>query len=313
MYLSELTYSQYEDMKENQEFWNEKMIGILTQWGKNFTCLKRYSYGANIVYNCDDKLVIKLFPDHLNDQFIRELAVLEAIQEKVKIVETPRLIHHGSFEGWSFIIMTLVEGELLIDIWYELSFDEKINLSKDLAKTIKEFHRIPLNGLEKTLPNNWREFIEHQFRNMKAYHQSLGLDESFLKELELYVEEFYLEKNPKKTLLTGEYTPYNLLMNQVDGKWKLNGVIDFADCFLGDADYDLLGPILFMFNSNQPLIYAFLDSYGYPGLNDYLQKKLMSYAILHRFSDLSFFASQSVLAKQAKSIDELARILFPLK
>jgi hygromycin-B 7''-O-kinase len=113
-------------------------------------------------------------------------------------------------------------------------------------------------------------------------------------------------------LLTGEYTPFNLLFNKENNKWKLTGVIDFADSFLGDHEYDLLGPILFMFNGNQELTYSFLISYGFleEELNDSLRKKLMIYTILHRFSNLNYYISKNPKAVNVERYEELSKQLF---
>lgn len=220
----------------------------------------------------------------------------------------------GSFEGWNYMIMTQLKGELLINIWEQLTPDEKLDLCQDLGRTIKEFHQVPLEDF-KYIQQDWTQFIEGQYQNCLAYHQGMGLNEILLEDLDVYLNEEFLDKKPAKRLLTGEYTPFNLLLNQDKGKWKLTGVIDFADCFIGDGDYDLLGPILFMFNCNQTLVCRFLESYGYSRdlVSSRLQKKLMTYAILHRYSDINFFVSQRDEAKEANNFQELAEVLFPLE
>ncbi|MDN3015213.1 phosphotransferase [Paenibacillus sp. BSR1-1] len=314
MILSDINSQQYELLKEECSFWDQKIAEILIQEKLPLTGIRKFHYGANIVYSFGgNQFVIKLFPKHLNEQYTRELEVLTILEGKIKIVDTPKLVNHGSFEGWNYLIMTQLQGELLIDIWDRLTNEEQENLSKDLGKTIKEFHEVPITGL-KQLPSNWNGFIQKQFKNMKHYHQNMELNSNLYSDLDLYVEEKYINTNPENKLLTGEYTPFNLLLNNRNGNWKLTGVIDFADCFLGDGDYDLLGPIMFMFNSNQKLIKHFLESYGFPKIevNHVLQKKLMTYTILHRFSDINYFASQNQEAKLAANFNELARILIPI-
>ncbi len=130
--------------------------------------------------------------------------------------------------------------------------------------------------------------------NVKVYHKKLKLMEEFYQDIEKYFDETYVNYFSEKRLLTGEYTPFYLLLNKIDGKWKLTGVIDFADCFIGDPFYDLLGPILFMFNIEKGLVKDFLRSYGYEDhqLNESLQKKLMIYTILHRFSNINYYISR---------------------
>lgn len=314
MLLSEISSQQYEAIKAEDSFWDPIIKEILIQEEFSPSDIKRFHHGANIVYSfAGSQYVIKLFPKHLNRQFTRELEVLTNLEGKINLVETPRLVKFGSFQGWNYLIMTELKGELLIDIWDKLTNEEKTNLSIDLGKTIKEFHEVPTVGF-RHLQIDWKDFIRNQYKNLMTYHQDMGVKESLLADLEIYVEENYINTNPVKKLLTGEYTPFNLLLNKRNGNWKLTGVIDFADCFLGDAVYDLLGPILFMFNSNQTLIQHFLESYGLQNdqLNAAFQKKLMTYTILHRFSNVNYYTSLNNEANKPRNFKELANILFPI-
>ncbi|WP_335872434.1 phosphotransferase [Bacillus sp. 2205SS5-2] len=141
---------------------------------------------------------------------------------------------------------------------------------------------------------------------VRPHHQQMGLSSSLLEMVEPYVREENIQLCPQKVLLTGEYTPFNLLMKKREGSWRLHGLIDFADCFLGDATYDLLGPIMFMFFTEEGLTQQFLESYGYKGSKE----QLMTYLLLHRFSDLPYYMSKSDSSQEAKTIEELEDVFF---
>ncbi|MFD4708021.1 hypothetical protein ACFWM3_24715 [Gottfriedia sp. NPDC058432] len=104
-------------------------------------------------------------------------------------------------------------------------------------------------------------------------------------------------------------------MNKVDDMWRFTGLIDFADCFVGNSKYDLLGPIAFMFYPFEGLNKIFLESYGYSNneLNEGLQKELMTYLLLHRFSNISFYQEKSEVAMKATTLKELENIFFNFK
>lgn len=178
--------------------------------------------------------------------------------------------------------MTQLKGDLLADIWGDLQDDEKLQLSCDLGKVISEFHAVPVDGLT-VIDAGWKDFLEQRLKNVYSHHQNAGLKSELSEKILDYVNPDVIEFSPAQALLTGEYTPFNLLMDEIGGKWKLTGVIDFADYFLGDPDYDLLGPILFMFCGDVKLIGLFLTSYGTfeNGMASFLQQKLMTYTILH--------------------------------
>ncbi|MCM3764474.1 phosphotransferase family protein [Neobacillus niacini] len=307
MRLSELTYDQYKTIVEDTAFWDRKIADIIRKENLPEGKLSRFSYGSNIVYSLNHELVIKLFPSYFNDQFDREVEVLRAIAGQITSVETPKIISVGNIEGWNYLIMTELKGTLLIDLWDDLTTDEKQAFSVALGKVISEFHRVPPGDFSK-INVNWQEFIRGQFRGVKE--KQADLPPVLLESLETYVDESYIDYTPDLKLLTGEYTPFNLLFNKEDGKWTLTGVIDFADCFLGDGDYDLLGPILFMFNGDSELISSFLKSYGYEELNESLRKKLMTYTILHRYSDINYYIAKNGQAKQSENFEELSTYLF---
>jgi hygromycin-B 7''-O-kinase len=70
-----------------------------------------------------------------------------------------------------------------------------------------------------------------------------------------------------------------------------------------------------MFYPFEGLNKIFLESYGYTNneLNEGLQKEFMTYLILHRFSNISFYQEKSEVAKKAITLKELENIFFNFK
>jgi hypothetical protein len=60
MLLSEITYQQYELLKQNHNFWDQKITEILKQEKFTLGNLSRFPFGANIVYSYEGEYVIKL-------------------------------------------------------------------------------------------------------------------------------------------------------------------------------------------------------------------------------------------------------------
>jgi hygromycin-B 7''-O-kinase len=311
MHLSELTYDQYKSLDDKTSFWDSKMLGIIEQENLPEGCLTRFSEGSNIVYSYNRKLVIKLYPSYFKNEFEREIEVLRNIENDITLVEIPKIISVGSYEGWDYLIMSELNGTLLIDLWDKLTREEKKELSIDLGNVIREFHSIPSEIFE-TIDVDWEDFIKNQYLNMIDHQRKSKLPQELFEALTEYVDESYINYKPTLRLLTGEFTPFNLLLNKENNKWKLSGVIDFADCFLGDHEYDLLGPILFMFNGDKEITSSFLISYGYKEeeLSNQLRKKLMIYTILHRFSNINYYISRNPLASKSESFEELSNQLF---
>jgi len=310
-YLNKITKEKYRIMKDKNCYWEGKIKKIASNEKLEYNNLTRFTYGGNIVFSVDGKLVIKLFPAYVNDEFIKEKAVLEHLNQQHLSVEIPKIHSTGQFEGWNYIIMTELKGTLLIDIFDTLSIEEKAQIAKDLGKLIKEVHSATITS-DKNEQTEWNHFMNAQFENLADHHKQNELNDHFQYQLSNYAILETLKSSNQLVLLTGEYTPFNLIMNKENGMWKFTGLIDFADCFVGNSTYDLLGPIAFMFYPYKGLNRMFLESYGYKSedLNEGFQKELLTYLLLHRFSNIPYYQQKSESAMNAQSFEELEKIIF---
>jgi len=310
-YLYKITKEKYRVMRQKNCFWEGKISKIATLENIKFEKLTRFTFGGNIVYSIDGKLVVKLFPSYVNDEFVQEKKVLEHLNRQKLSVEIPKLITTGQFEGWNYIIMSELKGTLLIDLFDSLTKIEKEQIAADLGKLIKEVHR-STESINKEDLDSWNYFLAEQFEKLKEHHKNAGIRDELYEQLIDYVDAKSIQQTDKLVLLTGEYTPFNLIMNNENGLWKISGLIDFADCFVGNAKYDLLGPIAFMFFPTKGLNRIFLESYGFKkeDLNESFQKELLTFLLLHRFSNISYYQEKLEAAKEAKSFEELKDIFF---
>jgi hygromycin-B 7''-O-kinase len=185
--------------------------------------------------------------------------------------------------------MSRVEGETLESVWGNLDFENKVTLIQEIGSLIKKVHSLGIQGLE-AIDSHWNQFIERQISLCVDRHRNKGLKERLLSQLPEYLvtAKHLLPHSFTPVLLTGEYTPFNLLVKKISGCWTLSGMIDFGDCMLGFREYDLLGPGAFLIRGDKTLLKEFLISYGYSPdeLNSKLSKRLTTLLFLHRFSDL---------------------------
>ncbi len=112
---------------------------------------------------------------------------------------------------------------------------------------------------------HWEKFIDRQIHHCVEQHKTTKLPAFLLPQIPGYLEsiQFFLKKIKKPVLLTGEYTPMNILVNQLSGNWHVDGLFDFGDAMLGLPEYDLLGPGAFLIQGNKQLLKNFLMGYGY--------------------------------------------------
>ncbi|KTD25174.1 Phosphotransferase enzyme family protein [Legionella maceachernii] len=281
------TYEDYEKLKRHIE--DDIVRAVIHQEQLPEALLTSFSEGTNIVFAYGKDKVIKVFPPFHRDQFDSERLVLGHLEGKLSI-KTPRLEYEGEIEGWPYLIISRVEGTLLETLWQNMEHSNKVVIIHELGALIREVHALSTDGLE-VIDCHWPKFIEKQITNCIEQHRAKGLSQPLLEQLPAYLNSIKeeLPKFEKPVLLTGEYTPMNFLVNQVDGIWHICGLIDFGDAMLGLPEYDLLGPGAFLIQGDKQLLQAFLAAYGYLSheMTEVLSHQLTALMLLHKYSNLN--------------------------
>ncbi len=245
--------------------------------------------GTNIVFFYENERVIKIYPPFHQEQFTTEVLVMKHLKNKLS-VKTPEIEYEGMVSGWPYIITNRLTGVLLEGLWEKMDEKNKINIIRELGALIREVHALPVNGLE-TIDCHWSQFISRQIQQCVKQHQTTKLPDELIKQIPNYLQEAQeiLPIIQKPVLLTGEYTPMNLLVVQKNNIWHINGMIDFGDCMLGLPEYDLLGPGAFLIQGNKKLLREFLLAYGYISekMTPLLSRQLTALMLLHRYSNLN--------------------------
>lgn len=251
--------------------------------------LTLFSDGTNIVFSYGENKVIKIFPPFHQSQFESERLVLKHLDGNLSI-KTPKPEHEGEIFGWPYLIMSKLKGINLETLWTAMPYNNKAIILGELGRLIREVHAIPTNGLE-AIDCHWPRFIEKQISNCFEHHQATGLPEALLQQLPVYIDSIkeVLLQIKKPVILTGEYTPMNFLVQQIDEVWHVCGLIDFGDAMLGLPEYDLLGPGAFLIQGDKQLLRDFLISYGYSPkeMTQLLSHQLMALMLLHQYSNLN--------------------------
>lgn len=283
------SFEDFESLKLNADIINAMAHKIIKRHHLPASPLKLFSEGTNIVFSYGAHTVIKIFPPFHLDQFKNELLVLNHLQGNLS-VKTPTINYEGKIFDWPYIVMNQLDGTLLETLWDKMNHNNKIIIIRELGSLIREVHSLSTLGLEE-IDCYWEQFILHQINQCIEHHKSVDFPNALLKQIFPYIESIkeILLKIEKPLLLTGEYTPMNLLVKQVHDVWHIDGLIDFGDSMLGLPEYDLLGPGAFLIQGDKLLLREFLTSYGYDAntLTPALSQQLMSLMLLHKYSNLN--------------------------
>lgn len=308
------SYEEFERIRDNRSLWETAAHQIIErhQLGLDNPSLTLFPDGSNVVFAYGSDLIIKIFVPVLKDQFESEVLVLRHVHGKLSVL-TPSLEHSGDLDGWPYIVMTRIEGRTLEGLWEDVSFENKVALIQRLGKLIREMHSLPIEGLE-SIDSHWDRFLESQILNCADRHRSLNLPMALVDGISSYLvaTDPLLPRGITPVLLTGEYTPMNLVVKEKDGVWELHGLIDFGDSLLGPPEYDLLGPGAFLIQGNRQLARELLLSYGYQvgDLNQALSRKLTALALLHKHSNLNVQIRIPDWQSRVKTLQELESLIW---
>ncbi len=308
------SFEEYEKLKANIEIFEHAAKEIIHRHQLPVELsLTLFSDGTNIVFAHGNQRVIKIFPPFHYDQFKAELLVLKHIQEKLSVL-TPIVECDGDISGWPYIVMTKIPGTLLEELWENMEFSNKLIIVRELGSLIQEVHLLPTEGLEE-IDSHWSEFINKQITFCENKHQS-DLPKPLAEQIPTYLESIKtsLMQMNKPVILTGEYTPMNILVNQVKGVWHITGMIDFGDSMLGMPEYDLLGPGVFLIQGDKHLLKEFLASYGYSHdrITSMLSHQLTALMLLHKYSNLNVQIRIKHWKSKVHSLENLENLVWGL-
>jgi hygromycin-B 7''-O-kinase len=312
LFTSINTFEEFELLKQKTEVLEYLAQKIINKHKLEDASLTLFSEGTNIVFAYGEHQVIKIFPPFHQDQFESELLVLNQLEGKLSI-KTPSVAYTGEISGWPYIVMSKIEGTLLETLWETMEHHNKVVIMRELGALIREVHYLPTEGLE-AIDCHWQQFIENQIDHCVVQHQSKGLSELLIQQIPSYLEllKESLPQITKPVLLTGEYTPMNFLVKQVNGIWHIDGLIDFGDAMLGRAEYDLLGPGAFLIQGDKLLLREFLMAYGYlqHELTEQLSNQLTALMLLHKYSNLNIQVRIQNWKNKVRNLNDLERLVW---
>jgi hygromycin-B 7''-O-kinase len=311
---SSIARDAYAELRREPARWLPAMSSIASAHAPERADLRAVETGSNLIALLGDDLVIKLFPPFLAYQFESERRALRVLNGRLR-TPTPAIVAESAIDDWPYLVITRLEGVALGAIWSEIAEEERRSILHAIGALIAEVQALPL-GVMTELEPRWSEFIEQQARHCRERHQRLGLATHLLADIERYLAKTasVLPERSTPVILTGEYTPDNVMVVKRDGAWRISGLIDFGDARVGFGEYDLLGPGTFLAAGNPERLQRLLDGYGYgrEQRTPDLSRRLMRMLLLHRHSDLGGQIALAGWRERARDLDELERLLWPL-
>ncbi|RYZ54594.1 MAG: hypothetical protein EOP07_15730, partial [Proteobacteria bacterium] len=245
----------FKQILPNSSSWLPIAKDICERHGIPVKDLSAFADGVNLVALVNNEFVVKIFPPFHRHQWEIDHRTLIHLDGQLTI---PIPQHLGSGElknSWTYLLMTKVEGRSLESVWPTLTHQNKSQILFRIGQIMADTHAVAVGELQSLKPD-WDEFIHNQVRDAKGRHEKKGMPEHLLDQLEdwIRINLHLLDHKQSRVILTGEYTPFNLLACKKGGEYQLSSMIDFGDTMIGVADYDLIGPSTFLCAGDPELV-----------------------------------------------------------
>ncbi|MFO1337291.1 MAG: phosphotransferase [Burkholderiaceae bacterium] len=294
----------FDELHDEPARWREVVASIAAE--HSAAPMRPASEGTVLVGLVGDEIVVKLYPPFLRDHFVFEQAMLARLHGRLS-VPTPRLLASGEREGWPYLVMTQLAGEPMTRAWPLLPEREKCRVLAAIGRLAAEVHALPV-GSQAALAPEWPAFLSGQRARCWQRQQRTGLPAHLLDRVQAFVAG-PVPEGPA-VLLTGEYTPMNLLHGGAGAEAGLAGMYDFGDGLVGPREYDWLGPLSFLAAGHAARCDAFMDGYG-AGAWRPQRQALLRMLLLHRYSHLPVQLASCPGWDQAPSFEALAEAIWP--
>lgn len=273
-----------------------------------------FKTGTNLVVALDQRLILKIFPPILRDQYISERLSLSQLRGRLGI-PIPEIVHDGERDRWPYLVITRLSGTVGTEVWPILPDEQKERVLRQIGETIAEVQRTPIGELACIEPC-WDRFMRGQIEGCRARQRRLGLPQRYLDGLDDLLSDAMtvIPMDAPPVILTGEYIPENFLLREDIGGWRLSGLFDFGDVLTGWGEYDLLGPSAFMTAGMPRRVRSLFEGFGYSrvDMTPALTRRLMTLMLLHRASDPIRHICIEDWQRQTNNLLELERLLWPI-
>ncbi len=272
---SHLSPAAFDALHDEPAAWRDEIAALAHTLGS--ATLSPISEGTALVSRMAGARILKVYPPFLRDHFDFERAMLGRLHGQLAL-PTPQRLADGMHQGWPYLVMGELSGTPLTAVWPGLREAQRLALLHDLGALAAQVHALPVDQMAALAPP-WPAFLARQKERCADRQRRTGLPAHLLDQLAHFLQG-PVPQGPD-VLLTGEYTPFNLLATE----GRLAAMFDFGDGLVGPREYDWLGPLCFLAAGHAARCTAFFEGYG-AWANPETRVQLLRLLLLHRYSAL---------------------------
>jgi len=267
---------------------------------------KLFEAGSLPVFAAGDDHVVKLYPPCFSHECGHEKSVLSKLHGALPLA-TPRVVASGEADGWRYLVMGRIPGVPLDAVWSSLSPPERVRLAGQLGRFLGALHAVDASDLPHALVD-WPRFMREQAERCVDVQRRHSLAPLWLEQIPSFLASSDLAPVKRPVLLHTEIMRAHVLAVRDAAGWSLSGVIDYEPAMVGAAEYEFASVGVFLTCGSGPALRALLLAYGYgeSELGLPLQRRLLAYTLLHRYSNLRWYLERMPDRDGISTLDALA-------
>jgi len=273
---------------------------------------ERFAEGSRPVYALGSELVLKLFAPYDPDEAEREARFLDVLHGRLPIA-TPKLHAVGELDGWGYVLMGRLPGELLVTACPHIERRELRALLNRLGETLRALHTLHDARLAPER-SDWPALVRERKETTLALQRTRGLSPQWLEQIPDFLDAECptIQAAEAEAPLHTEVMREHLFVEKRRGEWALAGLFDFEPSTVGAAEYEFSAVGVFVSCGDRELFRDVLVGYGYAEneLDHAFERRILAYALLHEYSNLSWYLSRLPPPEKAAKLDELSSHFF---
>lgn len=279
---------------EDEQHFSAVVEHLCTKHDIAFSQFNKLAGWANVLFDIDDSVILKIAAPNWALQSKREIQALQLLADKTLPVAVPKLLFHGEINGWIYFFCNKLKGDNLHDLWPTIDKQGQLSLMAQVGRFARGLNDIAVTATG-PLAVDWPEFLSHYSGVAYQRRRHQGLTGPLLEDINPFLNKVdYQGERQQPMLLHCDLHAGNLLAEQIDGQWQLTGVIDFGDSLIStDRQYELISTPILMGLGDKTLNQAFFDGYGFTVTNPVrLQQELMVLSLIRHSGEMGYVLNQ---------------------
>lgn len=221
----------------------------------------------NIKLDFKDTNKPKLLRVYLRDKeaALREQKLKQLIFESVPI---PSINYIGELGGHTFALCDFLPGITLRQYLLNEPKPEIENIMRQVGQSLADidkqnfpkagFFDKELNIKETITQDSYIQFANQLLQDKTVYS---ALDDSVLNRIKVIIEKFssYFPNEKPSVLVHGDFGPENILVDHIDGKMQVSGILDWEYAFAGSSLHDVANMLRYAHQMPPEFKDAFID------------------------------------------------------